>query len=241
MIARLDDHLNAKWQEYKQTHLGHHTTVPFHLFASWIKTQAKIQLDRQENNPTESTPQSKFGNSRFNPTKTSSPTPSRRNTYSREYNDTIRSRRNYTTNYSSNPSNSTFYNSGRNNTKFSQLDTSTTGSEFEQPLHESAHSATQNSTRTNNNLMELQCAWCLSTNQPHRHLTSNCIKLPHQDQMEQWKTIYKYRVCSRCLGNGHYYKSCTINTPPCNTCHIPHHKNLACRPRETIATKFIKD
>ena len=190
-----------------------------------------MQLDRQENNPTAPTLQSKPRASAFNQTKTSSPTFPRRNPYSREYKDTLRSRGN----------NNTSYNKSQNNSRISQLDISTTGSEFERPLQDSTHVTPQNNTRTDDKSMELQCAWCFSTNQAHNHVTSQCFKFPHQNKMEQWRVIYKHRVCSRCLETGHHYKSCTTDTPPCNTCHIPHHKNLACRPLETISTTYTRD
>ena len=231
IIARLDEQLNDEWYKYKQTLPTHHTTIPFYLFSGWIKTQAKVQLDRQENKPTTPTLQSKSRTSEFNQTKTSSPIFTKRNTYSREYKDTLRSRGN----------NNTIYNKGQNNSRISQLDISTTGSEFQQPLYDSTHATLQDSTRTNEKFRKLQCAWCFSTNQPHKHLTSQCSKFPHQDKMEQWRIVYKYRVCSRCLEIGHYYKSCTIDIPPCNTCHISHHKNLACRPLERISTTYTRD
>ena len=130
IITRLDEQLSIKRYEFKQTHLPRthwHTSVPFHLFTEWIGIQAQVHLERQEDNSSAPTPQSKFGYNQFNQTRTSSPTLARKNTYSREYRDTFRSRGN----------NNTIYNKSQNNSRISQLDISTTGSEFQQPLHDS--------------------------------------------------------------------------------------------------------
>ena len=172
--------------------------------------------------------------------KTSSPTVPRRNVYSREYNDTQRSRR----------SNNTSYNTNQDDNQIPQLNISTTGSEFEQPLQQLNRTTPQNSTRDSRVLfpssstknafqeksMEMKCAWCFESNSPHNHPTKDCIFLPKAEATGRWKVAYRNRICTICLEHDHYWKFCKSNTPNCSICGAAHHINLGCRPQEYIST-----
>ena len=86
------------------------------------------------------------------------------------------------------------------------------------------------------NALKKKCAWCTENGTEHNHTTPNCAFLKNAKAMDQWKLLYKHKVCDRCLEPGHYWKYCTSTTPRCQLCNISHHQNIACRPTERIST-----
>ena len=242
---RLDQDLSVKWYEHKETCLAQHTVVPFRFFASWIGSQAKIYLNRQEamcheektkrsqtdlppiqeypaprnERNTYQHPQSAQPGNRL-------PNLPRRSSYSKEYNDSQRTRGRF---------NKTTYTNDRNGRNTSQLNSSGRfSSEFERPLHESTRNISPDTTKTRDRIMEMHCAWCSEFDKPHNHTTRNCTLLKNANQSDKWKVIYKHRICTKCLGTGHYCRECSTIIPACLTCNMTHHTSLGCRPQEQI-------
>ena len=100
---------------------------------------------------------------------------------------------------------------------------------------------TRNSDPKNNNLLrssdEYQCAWCKEHDLPHNHITTQCNGLRQASAMDQWRVIYKYRVCDRCLSAGHHWRECQSKTNQCPRCYTFHHSTIECRPKERISKK----
>ena len=69
----------------------------------------------------------------------------------------------------------------------------------------------------------------------HLHLTEKCVFLPHANQTEKGKVIYKHRACSKFLGTRHYYKNCSTTAPGCPTCNISNHGKNGCPPADNIS------
>ena len=85
------------------------------------------------------------------------------------------------------------------------------------------------------NTIQSMCAWCTENGMPHQHTTSHCHMLKKANAIDQWKVLYKHRVCDRCLTQGHYWRDCSSNNPQCPNCNMFHHQNIACRPLERIS------
>ena len=92
-------------------------------------------------------------------------------------------------------------------------------------------------THKNNPRMGRQCAWCTEQEETHNHITEKCHSLPNAPPMDQWRLIYKHRMCSICFSTDHLHKNCPSKTPACLNykCNYPHHEVLGCRPQETIS------
>ena len=80
-----------------------------------------------------------------------------------------------------------------------------------------------------------QCAWCVANDLIHNHATDKCNLIKHANDMDQYKVIYKYRICSSCLSPSHYWRNCPNVVPVCESCNFPHHPNIACRPERDIS------
>ena len=91
------------------------------------------------------------------------------------------------------------------------------------------------SSRLKDEILESQCAWCVANGQKHNHSTSQCGLLKNADEIDQYKVIYKYRVCTKCLSPTHYWRECPSSVPKCQNCNFPHHPNIGCRPGGDIS------
>ena len=242
IINRLDDPLRLEWHRYRRNELENYQSVPFPEFAAWTRKQARVALDEQNtktNIPKETRsqqddkhthPPPRSGNhwNRSNQQGNRSPNLTRRSSYSKEYNVSQRTR----------GVNRTTYTTDGNRRYTPQLNSSgRSNSEFERPLHESTRASSPDNTLGAQKIIEMRCAWCLEQDRPHRHPTEKCGFLPHANRMEKWKVIYKHQVCSICLGTGHHYSTWSTTIPACATCNYAHHKNIGCRPAETISNK----
>ena len=84
------------------------------------------------------------------------------------------------------------------------------------------------------------CAWCTEQGATYNHTTANCIGLRlAATANDQWKVINKYKVCSTCLDQGHYWRDCPNKDQRkrrCITCGNSHHHNLQCIPPKQPST-----
>ena len=116
--------------------------------------------------------------------------------------------------------------------------------EFERPLHESTTNSFIHNEPNLNKTSGVVCAWCFELKKAHDHTQSNCWDSQTASEIHKWKLVYKQRICSICLGSGHYWKNCEYYNPSslhCTNCKAHHHENLGCRPSQPISAARNRD
>ena len=230
LVNRLDAQLRVQWLQHRQNI----KTPTFQLFADWIKRWANISRMDKDINPHQAS--SNYAEATYKnipkpfnniPQQPQRPLQQRTSPGEREYRDLLRQRRN------SNSSQST-PTRGRSP---SPNPISNPRSRSPSPSkNANAHSPiTPQNLSPKKDAIKNKCAWCTERGINHNHTTPNCAILKNANAMDQWKVLYKRKVCDRCLEFGHHWKECSTRNPRCPSCSIAHHHNISCRPTERIS------
>lgn len=241
IINRLETPIDVDWIKYRRSYIPAQDTTPFNHFATWIQEQAKIYLEKLKTK----VPQTVV--SRVKPNLSLSG-PIRKSSFSRQYNDTQRSRgfNNFT-------NTSTRKNFNNN----SQLNSSHP-SEFEQPLHNStrqsspfnysrqkttniSNSEQQSNTSTTPQIKDIFCAWCHYSGKGFNHTTPNCWFFTQATPEDRWKMLSKHRMCQLCLIDSHGLNKCPEfkgESSKCKACNYSHHPISGCRPPTMNTTNY---
>ena len=237
---RLDNALKDKWFDHQSTLLRGSDVPEFEDLADWIEKRAEVA--RNTNNSRPSSPIHTYAQATQNtkdPITTSYHTPQQpQNQYKqrtspgdKEYRDTLRQRRSsYPTQQSPPQGRSpspTQSSSPRTRSPSPNRSRDTTPKPTPHPIQ---------NRMPNQNALNKKCAWCTENGTEHNHTTPNCLLLKNAKAMDQWKVLYKHKICDRCLESGHYWKDCVTKNPRCTSCNISHHQSIACRPAERIST-----
>ena len=210
LIQRLDPYLLNKWQDHRVSNLEDLDTPSFIHFAQWIKKRAAISRNMQDTRPSQSHLNFRTDNQKEKPSKAASTSSNQKpRVGSKEYRDAVKRNRS--------PSPTPINNSNKtpNNSLF--------------PKH------VPSSSNLRDKISNTQCAWCVANDLIHNHTTDKCNLIKHANDMDQYKAIYKYRICSSCLSPSHYWRNCPNVVPVCESCNFPHHPNIACRPERDIS------
>ena len=108
------------------------------------------------------------------------------------------------------------------------------------PMHESSRASSPVKSSKSQDPKQTFCAWCHENGVIHSHDTANCHLIKEANALDQWRALYKHRICTKCLSTGHSYKEC-MAAKRCETCRGFHHEFLHCRPLETISPSPKRD
>ena len=153
-------------------------TPSFIHFAQWIKKRAAISRNMQDTRPSQSHFNFTTDNQKEKPPKAASTSSNQKpRVGSRENRDAVKRNRSPSptpiTNSNKIPNNSLFLKHG------------------------------PSSTNLRDKISNTQCAWCVANGQTHNHTTDKCNLIKNANGMDQYKVIYKYRICSSCLSPSH--------------------------------------